>query len=312
LVENVLAAQGIARGSGAPKSMPPPAPTAKELASPSSIAAEIADRFFGSPAKPEAKIADTSSAASFGTTKTADAPIPSAPTTDLGKRPEPPAKAAIEIQVFVSENDVRRAMTRSEKIFIGRKTILTPSARDLGLEHEVFVETEAGSIRWGFCSTGFKPVGFVFLQVHLQIPPTWTSAWIAPTGYRRQKNELEWLTPMDAQTLRESLTDAIRYWEPMRLAYNAVLAVIVLIYFWRGYPASKADISVDGILILFLLAVLANVAYCAVYLVDIFAQSSGYRETWRKNRWVLFAIGLLFAGTITRFWAAAMFSSSSK
>ena len=58
-----------------------------------------------------------------------------------------PAKAAIEIQVFVSENDVRRAMTRSEKIFIGRKTILTPSARDLGLEHEVFVETEAGSIR---------------------------------------------------------------------------------------------------------------------------------------------------------------------
>jgi hypothetical protein len=42
---------------------------------------------------------------------------------------------------------VRRAMTRSEKIFIGPKTILTPSARDLGLEHEVFVETEAGSIR---------------------------------------------------------------------------------------------------------------------------------------------------------------------
>ena len=54
---------------------------------------------------------------------------------------------AAEIQVFVSENDVRRAMTRSEKIFIGRKTILTPSARDLGLEHEVFVETESGSIR---------------------------------------------------------------------------------------------------------------------------------------------------------------------
>jgi len=37
-------------------------------------------------------------------------------------------------------------MTRSEKIFIGPKTILTPSARDLGMEHEVFIETEAGSI----------------------------------------------------------------------------------------------------------------------------------------------------------------------
>ena len=147
VVENVLAAQGIARGSGAPKSMPATAPAAKELASPSSIAAEIADRFFGSSANPKAEIADTSSAASSGTTKTAEAPAVSAPTTVVGEKSEPPAKTAIEIQVFVSENDVRRAMTRSEKIFIGRKTILTPSARDLGLEHEVFVETEAGSIR---------------------------------------------------------------------------------------------------------------------------------------------------------------------
>ncbi len=147
VVETVLAAQGIARGSGAQKSVPAPAPTDKQLTSPSSIAAEIADRFFGSSAKPKAKIADPASEAFSGTTKTAEAPVPSAPAADVAKKPEPPAKAAIEIQVFVSENDVRRAMTRSEKIFIGRKTILTPSARDLGLEHEVFVETEAGSIR---------------------------------------------------------------------------------------------------------------------------------------------------------------------
>jgi hypothetical protein len=65
----------------------------------------------------------------------------------ITKKTEPAPKAATEVQVFVSENDVRRAMTRSEKIFIGRKTILTPSARDLGLEHEIFVETESGSIR---------------------------------------------------------------------------------------------------------------------------------------------------------------------
>ncbi len=117
---------------------------------------------------------------------------------------------------------------------------------------------------------------------------------------------------MEMQTLRESLTDAIRYWEPLRLAYNTFLAVIVLFYFWKGYPASKLNLSVDAMLFIFLLAVLANVAYCAAYLVDIFAQSSGIRETWRRNRWVLFAIGLLFAGVLTRFWAAAMFSSSSK
>ena len=117
------------------------------MASPSSIAAEIAAHFFGSSAKSKAEIADLPSVVSTATTKTAMAPALSAPTPVVAKKPDPSPKAAIEIQVFVSENDVRRAMTRSEKIFIGRKTILTPSARDLGLEHEVFVETETGSIR---------------------------------------------------------------------------------------------------------------------------------------------------------------------
>jgi hypothetical protein len=117
---------------------------------------------------------------------------------------------------------------------------------------------------------------------------------------------------METQSLRESLTDAIRYWEPLPLAYKAVLAAIVVIYFWIGHPASKGNLTIDEILFIFLLAVLANVAYCAVYLVDVFAQSSGFRETWRKFRWLLFAIGLLFAGVLTRFWAAVMFSSSSK
>ena len=112
---------------------------------------------------------------------------------------------------------------------------------------------------------------------------------------------------MDAQAVRESVTDAIRYWEPRRIAYNLVLALVVLVYFWIGYPASKSTLSANLAQLVFLLAVLANVAYCAVYLVDVFVQSSGFRETWRKTRWILFAIGMLFAGIITRFWAAGMF-----
>lgn len=47
----------------------------------------------------------------------------------------------IQIAEFVSENDVRSALSRREKIFIGPKTIVTPSARDLGGTHEIFVET---------------------------------------------------------------------------------------------------------------------------------------------------------------------------
>lgn len=138
--------------------------------------------------------------------------------------------------------------------------------------------------------------------------PSYDSVFAIPRG----ETELEWPASMDTPSFRESLTDAIRYWEPLRLAYNAALAIIVLVYFWIGYPASKSDLSVNSILVIFLMAVLANVAYCAVYLVDLFAQASGFRETWRKNRWILFAIGLLFAGVLTRFWALAMFASPSK
>jgi acetaldehyde dehydrogenase (acetylating) len=155
VVENVLAAQGIARGSGVAKILPASADTPgatalesapKDLGSPASIATEIANRFFGAPSKTaggsgKAGLSRDSAALS------ACPPEGGRYTPDAGKKVELPAKAAIEIQVFVSENDVRRAMTRSEKIYIGRKTILTPSARDLGMEHEVFVETDAGSIR---------------------------------------------------------------------------------------------------------------------------------------------------------------------
>ena len=138
VVERVMAAHGIARGSGAPKAMP----AAKELPSPSAIAAEIADRVFGSPGGPQPQPAANSSTIS-PIKPNAEAPMPPA----IPPKSQSPSKPAVEISPFVSENDVRRAMTRSEKIFIGPKTILTPSARDLGLEHEVFVETEAGSIR---------------------------------------------------------------------------------------------------------------------------------------------------------------------
>jgi hypothetical protein len=122
---------------------------------------------------------------------------------------------------------------------------------------------------------------------------------------------LELFSFMDAQTFRESVTGAIRYWEPRRLVYNAVLAAIVLIYFGINYPASKAFLSIDSVLALFLLVVLANVAYCAAYPVDIFVCASSYRDQWRKYRWVIFLIGLLFAAIIPRFLALGMFQSVS-
>jgi acetaldehyde dehydrogenase (acetylating) len=142
VVQQVLASQGIGRGSGAPK----PEPAVKELPSPSSIASEIAGRVFGSSSKPQAEAATKSPAGVSSETKI-EAPVSPISLPHAPQAQKLPARPGVEIAPFVSENDVRRAMTRSEKIFVGPKTILTPSARDLGVEHDVFIETEAGSIR---------------------------------------------------------------------------------------------------------------------------------------------------------------------
>jgi hypothetical protein len=112
---------------------------------------------------------------------------------------------------------------------------------------------------------------------------------------------------MEGSTLRDYFTDAIKFWEPRRVIYNLVLAAIVIMYFAAGYPSSKAVLSIDFLLGLFLLAVAANIAYCAAYLVDVFVQASGFREVWQSSRWVLFAIGTTFAAIITRFIAMGMF-----
>jgi hypothetical protein len=42
---------------------------------------------------------------------------------------------------FVSEDDVKRAIQKGQKIFINSKTIITPAARDIGEPAEVFAKT---------------------------------------------------------------------------------------------------------------------------------------------------------------------------
>jgi hypothetical protein len=49
---------------------------------------------------------------------------------------------APKLAEFVSETDVRNAIRRGEKIFIGPRTIITPSARDVASSHEVLIESK--------------------------------------------------------------------------------------------------------------------------------------------------------------------------
>jgi hypothetical protein len=54
--------------------------------------------------------------------------------------PSQSATNARKAAEFVSEDDVKRAIEKGEKIFVGPRTIITPSARDIGDPAEVFAK----------------------------------------------------------------------------------------------------------------------------------------------------------------------------
>lgn len=116
---------------------------------------------------------------------------------------------------------------------------------------------------------------------------------------------------MDHQDMREVIGDAIRYWERHRILYNLVLLVVVATIFGANAAAFGRVVSLDLFLQLFLLAVMANVAYCAAYPVDLTAQWSTLRPSWLRARWVLFLIGLAFATTIAQFIARGLLAEHS-
>ena len=107
-------------------------------------------------------------------------------------------------------------------------------------------------------------------------------------------------------TRPNAAADALRFWERRRPAYNAALAIVVGAVFAMHPPRFAQVLNVDLVLALFLLAVLANVAYCAAYPVDVFVQRSGLREALRRARGALFVVGTAFAAVIAQFVARGM------
>ena len=105
-----------ARGGGAPKV------SREEIAS-------IVDRFLAN-RPPEMP----------GPSPTRDEPAPSR-ASQTNARPAPSASTnGRKAAEFVSEDDVRRAIQKGEKIYVGARTIITPSARDIGDPAEVFAK----------------------------------------------------------------------------------------------------------------------------------------------------------------------------
>lgn len=95
--------------------------------------------------------------------------------------------------------------------------------------------------------------------------------------------------------MREVATDSLRYWEKGRLVYNAVLLMVTMIGLLVLSPLTGVTMHARLLALLTLFAIAANLLYCAAYPIDLLVQLSDYRETWRRQRILLFGAGTLFA-----------------
>lgn len=71
--------------------------------------------------------------------KASEPPAPPPPLPAPKVEPAPP-KPKPQAADFVCEDDVKRALAKGEKIFVNAKTIITPSAKDLGNAQDVFAK----------------------------------------------------------------------------------------------------------------------------------------------------------------------------
>ena len=67
-------------------------------------------------------------------------PAPTPPPVPRENKPAPASNNGAKAVDFVSEDDVRRAIQKGEKIYINARTIITPAARDIAEPAEVFAK----------------------------------------------------------------------------------------------------------------------------------------------------------------------------
>lgn len=92
-------------------------------------------------AAPHAEAAPTAVASNGGQGARGEAPPAPVQPAPTGAAPAQPANGNSRKAVdFVSEDDVRRAIQKGEKIYVNARTIITPSARDMGEPAEVFAK----------------------------------------------------------------------------------------------------------------------------------------------------------------------------
>jgi hypothetical protein len=97
---------------------------------------------------------------------------------------------------------------------------------------------------------------------------------------------------------------AIRFWEPRRLWYNAVLFAIVMLWVVLTWPHFRAALNWLDFGRMCVLALLANVCYCAAYVAEFFMQGAIPLTYWRRVRYAIWILGMVIAVVLSNYWIA--------
>ncbi len=101
---------------------------------------------------------------------------------------------------------------------------------------------------------------------------------------------------------RDRLIGARRFWEPQRVIYNLVLTIIMAFWVLFTWPHFRPAINLNALLLLIVLAALANICYSAAYFVELTIRGSANSVNLNRQRWLLWSMGMIFAVVLENYW----------
>jgi len=105
-------------------------------------------------------------------------------------------------------------------------------------------------------------------------------------------------------SFRSHFASAARFWEPWRIAYNAVLFTVFCVWVVASWPHFRPALALLPLLQFAVLGLIANVLYSSAYVVDLTVQGAGLSVQWSNKRWMLWTLGLLLAVLLENYWIA--------
>jgi hypothetical protein len=97
------------------------------------------------------------------------------------------------------------------------------------------------------------------------------------------------------------IAGAVGFWERRRITYNLLLAMVFLVWMIATWPLLRDAFSPVHLAQLAVLALIANILYCAAYVAELFSNNLA-ESNWQRWRWAIWIVGTLLAILVESYW----------